>query len=193
MTHSNKEIDYRDLVSKLSKELNAFRVNYHNLYENSVASIFTFDIIALKSKKVNDVCVQFLGYESKQDFIDNYNPLNHLVDHSVLEKNLEIIKREGELRTRVQEMKKKDGTHIWVKLFAKKLYPENNLVQYVLIDITQYMHYQAELENKVKERTIDLIESIEREKKCVKRNRVSFHSHHMSSAHHYPASLQVFI
>ena len=159
-------------------ELQASEENYRNLYENTLVAMFTTNIKTFKITEVNDVGVQLFGYKSKEDFVENYDVQVHLVDLSILEKNLETLKEKGEIKSGVQEMKKLDGTHFWIKLFAKKN-SENYLVQFVLIDITQQIHFQEELEAKVKERTLELTESLKREKESndMKSHFVSMASH----------------
>ena len=159
-------------------ELQASEEKYRNLYENTLVAMFTTDINTFKIIEVNDVSVELFEYKSKGDFLRNYDAHDHVVDPSALEKNLETLKEKGEIRSAVQEMKKLDGTHFWIRLFAKKN-SENNIVQFVLIDVTQQIQFQEELEVKVKERTLELTESLNREKELneMKSNFVSMISH----------------
>jgi len=159
-------------------ELVASEENFRNIYENTVVSMFTTNIRTFKVVEVNDTCVEAFGYKSKKDFIDNYDPHVHYVDTLIIEKNLAAIKKEGEVKSGVQEMKKLDGTRFWSKIFAK-IDSGKALVQIVIIDVTRQIHFQEELEAKVKEQTSMLTELLEREKgmNTLKSRFVSFASH----------------
>jgi PAS domain S-box-containing protein len=145
------------------EELKASEENYKNLSENTLVSVFTTDMETLKAITVNEVGARLFGYKSKKDFLDNYDQSTHFVNLKHREKNIKTVKEKGELRNKVQEMKKVDGTRFWANIFIK-LNSEKNITQTVIIDVTQQMHYHEELEAKVKERTLKLTKSLEREK-----------------------------
>lgn len=136
---------------------------YHNLFENSLVAMFITDMNTQKVVDVNQMGVQFFGYESKEDFLENFDSAIHFIHKKEREKDQENIygKKTVEM-TREQEMKKLDGTRFWAKIFVK-LNHDKTLAQTVAIDITESKRFNEELEAKVKERTLELNQSLQRE------------------------------
>lgn len=124
--------------------------NYRSLFENTIVSMFTTDMHTLKPTMVNDIGAQLFGYKSRQDFLDHFNPEAHFVNFNDRKNNIEIVKEKGELGSKVQEMKKLDGSHFWAKIFIK-LNSSKDIAQTVIIDITKEVRSQEILTEKVKE------------------------------------------
>ena len=160
------------------EELEASEDQYRDLFENSLVAMYITDPKTRKTIYTNEMGVAFFGYKSKEDFIENYNSSAHFVDSSDIEKMRQDIVEKGEANHNQVKMKKLDGTYIWVKLFSKKNAKKNS-VQTVLLDITERIHFQEELEKKVNERTLELTNSLEREKEMneMKSRFVSMASH----------------
>jgi PAS domain S-box-containing protein len=150
-------------LKQFTEELKISEGNYKDLFENSIVSIFTIDIETLKIIEINGVGAKLFGYKSKNDFLKIFDASKHYLNFRQKEKYLKILKEKGELRNKLVELKKLDGTFFWANIFMK-LNHEKNIAQAVIIDITQQMYYHRELETKVKERTIELTKSLEREK-----------------------------
>jgi len=137
---------------------------YQNLFENSLVAMYITDVATLKVVDVNEMGVKFFGYASKADFLANFNQNAHFVNQQVREKNLlALFKGDKVEMTYEQEKKKLDGTHFWAKIFVK-LNQDKTLAQTVAIDITESKRFNEELEAKVRERTLELTESLQREK-----------------------------
>ena len=144
-------------------ELKASEEKYRDIYENTMVPMITTDMRLLKTINVNEVCSQLFGYKSTTDFLNTYDPSAHFINLEERKKNLETLAEKGEIRNRVIEMKKLDGTHFWADLYIK-LNADKSLAQALIIDISKQIHSQEILEAKVKERTLELTESIRREK-----------------------------
>ncbi len=108
---------------------------YRGIYDNTVVAMFTAEMDTRKIIDTNDVGWQLLGYTSKQEFIDFYDPKVHLPDLSVRDQNIAVLLEKGQMNNGIQRMQKLDGTCIWVKVFSK-LDKTNFTAQTVLIDIT---------------------------------------------------------
>lgn len=160
------------------KELKKSEENHRNIYKNSLVAMFTTDMKTLKAIQVNDMAVNVFGYKSKMDFIANYNSLVHFVNLDERKKIIETLKETGEVRTGIHEMKKVNGTCFYAKMFVKLNF-EKTIAQTVIIDVTEQMYFQEKLESKVKERTLELTESLVREKEMhdMKSNFISMASH----------------
>lgn len=137
---------------------------YHNLFENSLVAMFITDINTLKVVDVNEMGIQFFGYVSKEDFLQNFDSEFHFVNQREREKNIQSLYGKNAVEmTREQEMQKLDGTRFWAKIFVK-LNQEKSLAQTVAIDVTESKRFNEALEAKVRERTLELTESLQREK-----------------------------
>jgi PAS domain S-box-containing protein len=137
---------------------------YLNLFENSLVAMFITDIETKKVVDVNEMGVQFFGYSSKEDFLRHFDSSYHFINQKERERNFEALYGKKTVQmTREQEMKKLDGTRFWAKIFVK-LNQEKSQAQTVAIDITEAKRFNEELEAKVKERTLELTESLQREK-----------------------------
>jgi PAS domain S-box-containing protein len=123
--------------------------SYRNLFENQLAPMFTTDTKTSKILMVNDVGVQLFGYKTKEDFLNHFNPLDHFVNPDEREKNITGAKDTGAL-TKIQEMKKVDGTHFWAKIYIK-LSSRKKIAQTIVIDITEQVKAQELLTAKVQE------------------------------------------
>lgn len=135
---------------------------HRNIYENSLVAMHTTNIQSQKKIEVNDLCVELFGYESRKDFLDNYDSKNHFVRPLDKENMLATLLKKGEIKNGQYEMKKLNGKNFWAKVFIK-LNTEKKIYQTLLIDITSQIKNKENLEIKVKERTVELTKMLERE------------------------------
>lgn len=160
------------------EELKANKEKYLDLFENSLVPMLINDSATRKTNAVNDNGVKLFGYKSKEDFINNYDWANHFEnpeDHAKLSK---AIMETGKVKWDLVRMKRLDGTPFQAKL-ASKLSTDKSFVQIIITDITNQVSFQEVLEAKVKQRTIELSESLSREKELneMKSNFLGIASH----------------
>jgi PAS domain S-box-containing protein len=151
---------------------------YLDLLENSLVAIFITNASTRKTNFVNKVALEFFGYKTKEDFLENYDPLNHFINPTDLDKMRNDILEIGIVDWEIVKMKKIDGTPFSAKLFSK-LSADKSFIQTDLLDITEQTLSREELENKIKSRTLNLTNSLNREKELneMKTRFVSFASH----------------
>lgn len=148
---------------KLSIEaLKKSEERYKDIFSNALVPIFTMDVTTSKVTEVNAPGVALFGYDSKEDFIKNFDLKSHYVKQNELNKNLIIIFENGELK-KIQHLKKKDGSLFWCSAFVK-LNEEKTTSQIILLDVTSQIDFQEELETQVTQRTLELSDSLTREK-----------------------------
>jgi len=160
------------------EELKANKEKYLDLFENSLVPMLINDSATRKTNAVNDNGVKLFGYKSKDDFINNFDWANHFenpVDYTKLGK---AIMETGKVKLDLVRMKRLDGTPFQAKL-ASKLSTDKCFVQIIITDITNQVSFQEELEAKVNQRTIELSESLAREKELneMKSNFLGIASH----------------
>jgi PAS domain S-box-containing protein len=152
---------------------------FRNLFENSLVAMFVTDLTTQKVVDVNEMGVSLFGYQSKEDFLKNYDPSVHFVQLDEREKTWQAIRENTDHKlTNEVELRRLDGSHFWVKSFVK-LNHEKNRAQSVVFDITEIVRAHEMLETVVEERTLELTESLEREKELneMKSRFVSMASH----------------
>ena len=151
---------------------------YRNLFQSSLVSIHVADMDRLKAVEANATAAKLFGYKSKKDFIDNYEARMHYVHPEEWDEIMKILKEKGEIKQSINERIRVDGSRFWAKM-SIKLNFDKTLSQTVIMDITDQMLSQDELEEKVVKRTQELTESLERERKLneMKSRFVSLVSH----------------
>lgn len=152
---------------------------YRNLFENSLVAMFITDLATQKTIDVNEMGLQLFGYQSKEDFLLNFNPSVHFIHANERAKTFEALRNNGgDKIAKEQEMRRLDGTHFWCKIFVK-INHEKSTAQTVALDITEVKRAHEQLEAAVDERTLELTQSLEREKELseLKSRFVSMASH----------------
>lgn len=150
---------------------------YKDLFFNALIPMFTTDVKSGKTTTVNDCAVELFGYQSREDFLLNFDPHAHYQDIAEHQRSWVVLVENGEIR-HIQQFKKCDGTLFWVSIFTK-LNNEKTLAHTILLDVTPQIKFQEELEKKVAERTLELSESLSREKELneIKSNFLGIASH----------------
>lgn len=182
----NKRKPYRYLAirsditeQKLSGEMIRIKKRkYYDLFENSLVPMFISDPETRKPINVNDVGFEFFGYSSRKDFIDNYDPFFHFMDPVDFENMRKDVIQEGIAKRDNVKMRKRDGG-VFSARMVSKLSADKCFVQTALIDVTDQVRSQQDLEALVQERTMELTNSLLREKELneLKTRFVAFASH----------------
>jgi signal transduction histidine kinase len=112
------------------------------------------------------------------DFINYCDWANHFEYQEDYAKLRKAIMETGKVKLDLVRMKRLDGTPFQAKL-ASKLSTDKCFVQIIITDITNQVSFQEELEAKVNQRTIELSESLAREKELneMKSNFLGIASH----------------
>ena len=160
------------------EELKANEEKYLDLFENSLVPMLINDSATRKTNAVNDNGVKLFGYKSKEDFINNFDWENHFENPEDYAKLRKAITETGKVKWDLVRMKRLDGRPFQAKL-ASKLSTDKSFVQIIITDITNQVSFQEVLEAKVKQRTIELSESLSREKELyeMKSNFLGIASH----------------
>jgi len=160
------------------EELKANKEKYLDLFENSLVPMLISDSATRKTNAVNDNGVKLFGYKSKEDFINNFDWANHFEYQEDYAKLRKAIVETGKVKWNLVRMKRLDGKPFQAKL-ASKLSTDKCFVQIIITDVTNQVSFQEVLEAKVKQRTIELSESLSREKELyeMKSNFLGIASH----------------
>lgn len=149
----------RDITAKKNLELDLIESEekYRSIYENALVGIFRIHIGRQKTIDANSVCVKLFGYDTKDDFLENFDVAESYADP--LEGN-SIIKRVNVgLTVKNQEVlfKKKNGTVFWGNT-SVKLLPGENIMEGVVVDVTLSKIYETKLKQSLEEKDMLLKE-----------------------------------
>jgi PAS domain S-box-containing protein len=148
------------VMSSFAEGFKAEERKYREIFENSQAGIFTFDVVTQRIQEMNGKCAQMLGYE-RHELINK--ELSHILLESVekdpfltrIQKNSEVGDIELLLRTREGSVRQ--------FLVSASLSPGNTVICSA-IDITErklaeqvIKKAREDLERKVKERSEELM------------------------------------
>jgi PAS domain S-box-containing protein len=136
---------------------------YRNLFDNSLVAICLMNMVDEMPISINETWVKLFGYKSEEDYLKNYNSFVHHVNLEDRKQILDYSEINSEVNATIHELKKVDGIHFWAKMFVK-LNHDKTLAQIVIVDVTEQMRTQEILEDKVRERTLELTELLKNEK-----------------------------
>lgn len=117
---------------KALRALEESEKKYRALFQNSLIAIFRSEIISGKIVDYNSKLVELLCIKNKDQLVTHdfyYNPTDR-------EWVVEELKDKGVINQKELQLKRADGELIWVS-FSSAIYPAENIIECVLIDITE--------------------------------------------------------
>lgn len=142
------------------KELDLLLVDneqkYRSIFENALVGIFRTNILTQKPVDANNICIKMFGYETKDDFIENFTVSDYYAN--VMQSNNLILELQakGEMENLEVLFKKKDGTAFWGNTSVKLV--GNGIMEGVVVDITLRKVYEDQLKKSLEEKDILLKE-----------------------------------
>lgn len=149
----------RDVTERIRSEklLAESERKYRSIYENVLAGIFRINYFDRRPIDVNDACVKLFGYNSKEDFIINFNFGESYEKNDVSEFRFKELFNHKEIQNQRFSFKRKDGTFFWGNTSIKILW-EEGIIEAVIVDVTQRKIYEEQLKKSVVEKDILLKE-----------------------------------
>lgn len=159
MAWSNQAIfnDQGDVVEILSvgndttqrrqaeEALQRSEAKFRNIFENSQVGIYrtrTGDGLILNA---NQRFADLFGFDSPQEMIGIEHTIGYWVDPSDRQQGIEVMKREGEVRSYEAQMRKRDGTVFW-GLFSSYLNAAEDYIEGVIADISDRKQAEVALQ-----------------------------------------------
>ncbi|MBD1913649.1 AAA-like domain-containing protein [Leptolyngbya sp. PL-A3] len=139
--------------------------NYRGIFENALEGIFQ-STPAGTLIRINPAMARIYGYESPQEMVANIQDLAHQVYVDPSDR-LEFRRRmdeDGEVKNLIYQSYRRDGSIIWVEENTRAVTDEaGNLLYYegIIEDITDQKRQKEILEEKVKERTQELSDTLQ--------------------------------
>jgi PAS domain S-box-containing protein len=159
------------------EELEKSEERYKDIFLNALVAIFTTDVVTKKIVDANYPSVSLFGYPSKEEFLSNFDAQSHYVNIKERQENWVVLFENGQFN-HVQQLRKRDGSLFWANIFTK-LNQSKTMAHTIILDVTSQIAFQEELETRVAARTLELTESLIREKELneMKSNFLGIASH----------------
>lgn len=127
----------RDLTKqkKLQQALDESEEKYRRLYKNAHAAIYRTRISDGVLLDCSRAAARLIGYENEEEFKSNFCVTDTYVDPSQREQFINTLKKEKRVRNFEIQIKRKDGTPIWVADSAE-IFPEQDCIEGAMVDIT---------------------------------------------------------
>ncbi|NJL20590.1 MAG: PAS domain S-box protein [Leptolyngbyaceae cyanobacterium SM1_3_5] len=114
---------------------------FRNIFENSQVGIFRNRICDGLILDANQRFANLYGFDSPEEMIGLESTTSYYVNSSDRQQAVELLKRDGEVRSYEVQMRKRDGTVFW-GLFSSYLNAGDDYIEGILADISD--HKQAE-------------------------------------------------
>jgi len=104
-----------------------------------------------KILQANPALAKIFGFDSVEEFMSN-NANDLYVDQSERKKIVEELSQTNDIKLKITQMKRKDGSIIWVRDFAKAIYNPNGEIEFFdgsIEDITDKKIAEEELKNAI--------------------------------------------
>jgi two-component system, NarL family, sensor kinase len=118
---------------------------FRNIFENSLVGIYrtrTCDGLILNA---NQRFADLFGFDSPQEMIGIEHTIGYWVNPSDRQRGIEVMKRDGEVRSYEAQMRKRDGTVFW-GLFSSYLNTDDDYIEGVIADISDRKQAEVALQ-----------------------------------------------
>jgi PAS domain S-box-containing protein len=131
---------------KLTEEkLKDSEEKYRYLFDNAQVGLYWSSISDGKILECNDTFTKLLGYDTREECLENFNVIEHYIDPNARSEILEEIHDNEEDKNYEIHVTKKDGTPIWVSVSAR-MFEKEDRIEGAFIDITERKKAERELQ-----------------------------------------------
>ncbi|WP_373425489.1 PAS domain S-box protein [Chroococcidiopsis cubana] len=118
---------------------------FRAIFENSQIGIFRNRISDGLILEANQRFANLYGFDSPEEMIGQEHTTGYYVNPSDRQKAIELLKRDGELRSFEAQMRKRDGTLFW-GLFSSYLNADDDYIEGVIADISDRKRAEVALQ-----------------------------------------------
>nr|MDZ8016259.1 PAS domain S-box protein [Nostoc sp. ZfuVER08] len=118
---------------------------FRNIFENSQVGIFRTRLSDGLLLDANQRYATLLGFDSSEEMIGFEHATDYYINPSDRQKFLEVLKRDGEVRSYEAQGRKRDGTVFW-GLFSAYLNADDDYIEGVIADISDLKQTEAALQ-----------------------------------------------
>jgi PAS domain S-box-containing protein len=128
-------------VAELTAALHRSEAKFRAIFENSQIGIFRVGISDGLILNANQRFANLYGFDSPEEMIGLERTTSYYVNPSDRQQFLELLKREGEVRSYEAHLRKRDGTVFW-GLFSSYLNVADGYIEGVIADISIAKHLE---------------------------------------------------
>lgn len=149
----------RDITERKKLEFNLIdnEKKYRSLFENALVGIFIVCNRTQKAFDVNNVCIELLGYDNKNDFLKNFNAIKLYASDDDRKRLMFEIEQSGQITDQIITLNKKDGSVFWGRI-SFRLIADEGTIEGVIVDVTQRKVYEEQLQKNIIEKDLLLKE-----------------------------------
>jgi PAS domain S-box-containing protein len=133
---------------KAEEKLKDSEEKYRYLFDSAQVGLYWSRISDGNFLECNDTFAKLFGYDTREEFLANYNAIEHYINPNARSELLEEIRENKEIKNYEIHVTKRDGTPIWVSISARVFETENR-IEGAAINITE----RKKAEQKLKENT----------------------------------------
>ncbi|HJP23682.1 MAG TPA: PAS domain S-box protein, partial [Alphaproteobacteria bacterium] len=132
------------LVDDRTAELRESEENYRTIFDNAEVGLARMRLSDGKLLEANDRIVEILGYDDRAELFSEFSPERFWADPSKRDEMVAMGFANGVVRDFEIEIIRKDGSHGWVRNYAK-FFPEEDYLVNVVVDVTGKKRAEEEL------------------------------------------------
>ncbi|WP_347278130.1 PAS domain S-box protein, partial [Leptolyngbya sp. FACHB-541] len=118
---------------------------FRAIFENSQVGIFRTRLSDGLILNANQRLANLLGFDSPEEIIELEHCIDYFVSPSDHQQSIEVLKRDGEVRSYEVQMRKRDGTLFW-GLSSSYLNEDDDYIEGVIADISDRKQAEAALQ-----------------------------------------------
>ena len=124
-------------------------IKYQNLFENALVGMYRTDVVTGKIIEANENMAQLFGCSTIEE-IKQFKAGEFYPNTKTRDEIVQILTKNGFVNNYHLNLKKKDGSKMWVSLSAR-IYPKEDFIEGVMVDISAQKKAQEELARQEKE------------------------------------------
>nr|WP_253274379.1 AAA family ATPase [Myxosarcina sp. GI1] len=123
-------------VAERTAALQRSEAKFRTIFENSQVGIYRTRLSDGLILEANQRFADLFGFDSPDEMIGFEHTVNYYVNPNVRQQAIEMMKRDGEVRSFEVQIRKRDGTLLW-GLFSSRLNVADECVEGVVADISE--------------------------------------------------------
>jgi PAS domain S-box-containing protein len=130
---------------KTEEKLKDSEEKYRYLFDSAQVGLYWSRISDGNFLECNETFAKLFGYDTREEFLANYNAIEHYIDPNARSELIEEIRDNKEVRNYEIHVTRRDGTPIWLGL-STRIFEKEDRFEGAAIDITKRKQAERELQ-----------------------------------------------
>ena len=139
-------------IRKAKRKLQESENTYRNIFHNAQVGLFRSRIEDGKILEANENIAKMTGYDTREEFIENYISSENYVDEGVREKMVQEIQTKGFVDKFEARFYNRNKDIVWTS-YSARVFPEKGWIEGVLEIITEQKNVELDLKSALKKAT----------------------------------------